>query len=301
MSHPTISSDMLAAFVKVAETLNVSRSAEALGLGKSLVSKRVAALEDLVGATLFSRSTRRVALTAAGEAYLEHARRALAEMAAGEERLRAMRSDLSGRIRVTAPVSWGQRVLARRLPEFLRLHPGVEMELVLADRMMDVAYERMDIALRWSAAPIPPELTTQSVAQVGWVLAASPGWLSAHPPVLQPADLAGQACVFYWREPADDWWVLDDTHERHRVHVHSRYHVDNPEAVLEACLHGLGVALLPDYLCADALLDGRLERVLPGWTPITRFGNYIQAVGAPERWRLPRNRALVEFLAMAGR
>lgn len=291
---------MLAAFVKVAETLSVSRSAQALGVGKSGVSKRVAQLEEVVGTTLFSRSTRRVALTPAGETYLEHARRALAEMSAGEERLRALRSDLSGRIRVTAPVSWGQRVLCRRLPEFLRLHPGIEVELVLADRLMDVAFERLDLALRWSAAPIPPELTVQSVAQVGWLLAAAPSWLATHGTVEQPGDLTDRPCVFYWREPADDWWVMDDGHQRQRVRVHSRYHVDNPEAVLEACLQGLGVALLPDYLCADALVDGRLERVLPAWTPITRFGNHIQAVGAPERWRLPRNRELVSFLAQPG-
>jgi DNA-binding transcriptional LysR family regulator len=281
----------------VADTLSVSRSAQDLGVGKSVVSKRVAQLEEMVGTTLFSRSTRRVALTPAGETYLEHARRALGEMAAGEERLRALRSDLSGRIRLTAPVSWGQRVLSRRLPEFLRLHPGIEVELVLADRLMDVAFERLDMALRWSAAPLPPELTVRSVAQVGWLLAASPAWLAAEAAVSVPGDLADRACVFYWREPADDWWVLDNGHERQRVRVHSRYHVDNPEAVLEACLQGLGVALLPDYLCADALLDGRLERVLPAWTPITRFGNYIQAVGPPERWRLPRNQELINFLS----
>lgn len=288
---------MLWAFVKVADTLSVSRSAQDLGVGKSVVSKRVAQLEEMVGTTLFSRSTRRVALTPAGETYLEHARRALGEMAAGEERLRALRSDLSGRIRLTAPVSWGQRVLSRRLPEFLRLHPGVEVELVLADRLMDVAFERLDMALRWSAAPIAPELTVRSVAQVGWLLAASPAWLAAEAAVSVPGDLADRSCVFYWREPADDWWVLDNGQERQRVRVHSRYHVDNPEAVLEACLQGLGVALLPDYLCADALVDGRLERVLPAWTPITRFGNYIQAVGPPERWRLPRNQELINFLA----
>ena len=122
-----ISSDMLSTFIKVAETLSVSRSAQALGVGKSVVSKRVAQLEEAVGATLFSRSTRHVALTPAGETYLEHARRALAEIAAGEERLRALRSDLTGRIRITAPVSWGQRVLCRLLPEFLRVHPGIEI------------------------------------------------------------------------------------------------------------------------------------------------------------------------------
>ena len=93
----TVSSDMLAAFVKVADSASVSRAALELGVGKSVVSKRVAQLEEQIGATLFARSTRRIALTPAGEAYAEFARRALAEMAAGEERLRALRSELTDR------------------------------------------------------------------------------------------------------------------------------------------------------------------------------------------------------------
>lgn len=288
------------AFVKVAETLSVSRSAQELGVGKSAISKRVAQLEDAVGATLFSRSTRRVALTPAGEGYVEHARRALAEMAAGEERLRAMRSDLNGRIRITAPVSWGQRVLCRKLPEFLRLHPGVEVELMLADRMLDVAFERIDVAFRWSATAAQVDLHATPVAVVSWVLAASAACLAALGEPKSPTELSALPCVFYWREPSDDWWTLACGSQRERVQVKSRYHVDNPEAVLEACLQGLGVALLPDYLCADALLEGRLLRVLPAWAPQTRFGNQITALMTPDRMRLPRNRELLRFLAGTG-
>lgn len=290
-----ISNEMLLTFVKVAETLSVSRSAQALGLGKSVVSKRVAQLEAAVGTTLFSRSTRRVALTPAGETYLEHAQRALGEIAAGEERLRALRSDLNGRIRVTAPVSWGQRVLCRRLPEFLRLHPGIEVELMLADRLLDLAYERIDVAFRWSAAAAQVDLHAAPVAEVNWVLAASAPSLATLGEPQTPAELAALPCLFYWREPADDGWTLLRGQERQRVPVRSRFHVDNPEAVLEACLQGLGVALLPDYLCADALSDGRLVRVLPSWTPQTRFGNHITALVPPERLRLPRNRELLRF------
>jgi DNA-binding transcriptional LysR family regulator len=290
----------LKAFVAVAERLNVSRAAQHLDVGKSVVSKRVAQLEESLGATLFSRSTRKVALTAAGEAYLDYARRSLAELAAGEERLRALRSDLSGRIRITAPVSWGQRVLCRQLPEFLRLHPGVEVDLMLADRLMDVAYERIDIAFRWSAAPAAAELAHLPVARVEWVLAASPACLSAFGgEPRSPLELEQRPCLFYWREAADDWWTLQAGAHRERVKVTSRYHVDNPEAVLEACLQGLGVALLPDFLCAEALQDGRLQRILPAWTPLTRFGNLITALAPPERMRLPRNRQLVDFLAQA--
>ena len=110
-----LSTDMLEAFIKVAERLSVSAAANDLDLGKAVVSKRVAQLESRLKVTLFSRSTRKIALTPAGEAYLDFARRALREVEAAAERLRELRSELSGRIRVSATVSWGQRVLALHL------------------------------------------------------------------------------------------------------------------------------------------------------------------------------------------
>lgn len=286
---------MLSAFVKVAETRNVSAAAAVLGVGKSVISKRIAQLEAGVGATLFARSTRRVALTPAGEAYLEFARRAIGEVRSGEERLRDLRAELTGKIRVTAPVSWGQRVLARRLPEFLRLHPAIELELTLADRVMDIAFERIDVALRWTTLP-QTEHVAVPVATVDWLLAASPGYLAAAGTPREPLDLAAHPCMCYWREHNDDAWVLGARGQRQQVNVNGRYHADHPEAVADAALAGLGIAMLPGYLCDDALADGRLVRVLPAWTPITKFGECIHAVASPERSRIARNRALIEFL-----
>lgn len=294
----TVSADMLAAFLKVADHASVSRAADDLGIGKSVASKRVSQLEAALGTTLFSRSTRRVALTPAGEAYAEYARRALAELAAGDDRLRALRSDLTGRIRVTASVSWGQRVLARALPDFVRLHPGVELELHLDDRLSDLAFERFDVALRWSATPAP-DLVSVPVAAIAWTLAAAPAYLAAVRVPQAPAELAGLDCLCYWRESADDRWTLAAGSERCTVQVRGRYRVDNPEAVLEAAIAGLGVAMLPDYLCRDALEDGRLQRVLPPWVPVTRYGTQITAVGTPERMRLARIRALVDWCCQA--
>ena len=291
----TVSSDMLSAFVKVADHASVSRAAQALGVGKSVVSKRVAQLEQSIGATLFARSTRRIALTPAGEAYADFARRALAEMGAGEERLRALRSDLTGRIRLSATVSWGQRVLAGKLPEFLRLHPAIEVELQLVDRMVDVADERIDIALRWSAT-LPQGLVCVPVGVVGWAMVAAPGYLARAGSPLSPAELSTHSCLCYWREASDELWSLASAGQMERVRVHGRYHVDNPEAVAEAAIAGLGIAMLPDYLCRDGLADGRLVRVLPGWAPQTRFGSLITAVSTTERMRLLRNQVLLEFL-----
>ena len=291
----TVSTDMLAAFVKVADSASVSRAALELDVGKSVVSKRVAQLEEAVGATLFARSTRRIALTPAGEAYAEFARRALAEMGAGQERLRALRSDLTGCIRLSATVSWGQRVLAGKLPEFLRLHPAIEVELQLVDRMVDVAYERIDIALRWSTT-LPQGLVCEPVATVGWSMVAAPGYLANAGAPLTPANLAQHSCLCYWREASDDLWALAHAGQMARVRVQGRYHVDNPEAVAEAAMAGLGIAMLPDYLCQAGLADGRLVRVLPEWTPQTKFGSLISAVSTAERMGLSRNQVLLGFL-----
>ena len=296
----SISTDMLAAFVQVADHRSVSDAAARLGVGKSVVSKRIAQLEEAVKATLFSRSTRKVALTPAGEAYLEFARRALIEVAGAEERLRDLRAELTGQIRLTAPVSWGQRVLAKRLPEFLRQHPAIEIELLLADRKMDIAYERVDVALRWTSAP-PTDLVAFQVAQVDWAIVAAPDYLVRGGTPSEPQDLAAHHCMSYWRESSDDAWTLVAGAARQQVRVRGRYHANNAEALADAALAGLGIALLPRYLCDDALAQSQLVEVLPAWTPETKFGAGITAIAAPERMRLARVQALLAFLRQSAR
>ena len=286
---------MLIAFLKVAEHLSVSAAAAELDVGKGVVSKRVAQLESAVKATLFSRTTRKVALTPAGEAYLEFARRALLEVSSAEERLRDLRTELTGQIRLTASVSWGQLVLARCLPNFLLLHPAIEIELLLIDRMMDLARERIDIALRWTSA-LTPGLSAVPVADIEWVVAAAPSYLVTAGIPVEPQDLATHSCMCYWRESSDDAWVLCAGTRRERVRVRGRYHANNAETVAEAALAGLGIALLPRYLCRAALADGRLVHVLPAWTPETSFGTRVVAMVAPERMRVRRNQVLIAYL-----
>jgi DNA-binding transcriptional LysR family regulator len=291
----SISFDMLTAFVKVAEHASVSAAAISLGTGKSVISKRIAQLEAAVSATLFSRSTRKVALTTAGEAYLVYARRAIDEISAADESLRALRSDLSGQIRITACVSWGQRVLAKKLPEFFRLHPGIQIELLLADRMMDIAYERVDIALRWTATE-SSDFSTCPIARIEWVVVAAPSYLAAAGAPSVPSELAVHHCLNYWRESSDDVWAFVQDRRTDEVRVRSRYHANNPEAVADAALAGLGIALLPSYLCEAEIAQGKLVPLLSAWTPRTKFGLGISAVVTPERMRLKRNQALLAFL-----
>ena len=290
-----ISTDMLAAFVRAAEHLSVSAAAREMDLAKSVVSKRLAQLEAALGATLLTRSTRRVALTPAGAVYLEFARQALDAVRRAGEELRTLRTDLSGLIRVTAPVSWGHRVVGRLLPSFLAQHPGLEIELVLEDRLLDLAHERIDIALRMSATP-SPDLVTVPLTRLDWVICAAPAYLATAIPPEEPEALAGHPCLNYWRVSRHDRWELASAGRVVAVQVRSRYRANHPEAVADAALAGLGIALLPLIFVEREIADGRLVRLLPDWSPRTEFGDVIAAAMLPDRVRFAKNQALLRFL-----
>lgn len=295
----TVSVETLSAFVEVAKYLSVSRAAAALGLPKSAVSKRVANLEASVQSTLFSRSTRKIALTHAGEVYLVFAQSTVLQARSAQERIRDLQTStsgvLTGPIRLTAPVSWGQQVLARQLPAFVMAHPGVDIELQLSDRMVDVAYERIDLALRWSAAPLHG-LSSVLIASVDWIYVASPAYLAHAGALNGPHDLAMHNCMCYWQASADDVWAMSYAGQRFEVRVRSRFHANNPETVTHAAVAGCGIALLPHYACAHALQRQQLVRVLYDWTPETKFGTHITAIATPESMRVVRISALVAHL-----
>ena len=287
--------DMLTAFVRVAERLSITTAAYELGLAKSIVSKRLTQLEQALGAVLFARSTRRVSLTPAGQIYLAHARQLLADADAASEALRGLRTNLAGSIRVTAPVSWGHRVVGRLLPEFLAQHPALEIELLLEDRLMDLAQEGIDLALRMSARR-SPDLVMVPLMRLDMVICAAPSYLAGAGAPKTPEDLANHLCLSYWRHVRHDRWDLQGEDRRVTLRVTSRYRANHPEAVADAATAGLGIALLPYVFVARALADGHLVQVLPAWSVETEFGDMVSAVALPDRLRLGRNQALLQFL-----
>lgn len=290
-----LSTDMLAAFVRVAEHLSISAAARELGVAKSVVSKRLVQLEAAVGATLLTRSTRHVSLTPAGAVYLEFARQALDAVRRADEELRTLRADLTGLIRVTAPVSWGHRVVGRLLPAFLAQHPGLEIELLLDDRLMDLAHERIDIALRMSAVQ-SPDLVSMPLTRLDWVICAAPAYLATAAPPTEPEALMQHPCLNYWRASRHDRWELMSAGRIVAVQVRSRYRANHPEAVADAAVAGLGIALLPLYFVEREIAEGTLVRLLPEWSARTDFGDAVAAVALPDRIRFAKNQALLRFL-----
>jgi DNA-binding transcriptional LysR family regulator len=168
--------------------------------------------------------------------------------------------------------------------------------------MMDMATERIDVALRWSSHS-QHERHGTPLTEIKWFLTATPAYIAQHGLPSEPAQLNDHACVYYRRDSTDDYWTLqhnqaaNPSEPRHmEVKVSGRYRVDNPEAVLEAALAGMGIALLPDYLCVPAIEQGSLVKVLTPWTPKTKFGTHIAALCPPERKKISRNQALIDFL-----
>lgn len=284
--------DLVQAFAAVAETGSFSAAAVRLGLARALVSKRVAALERRLGARLLARTTRRVGLTGEGSAFLPHARKILAEYQEGVDELARRRGEPHGRLRLSAPMSFGMRHLGPVLASFAEQFPALKIELTLGDRFVDLVEEGLDLALRIGDLP-DSSLIARLLAPIRIVLAAAPAYLDRHGAPREPAELARHRCLHYGYLATGQRWHLERAGRRETVTVDDRFVANNGDTLAGAAEAGLGIVLLPTFILGDALRSGRLVRVLDGWE-VPRFALY--AVW-PSGGRPPtRVRALVDFL-----
>lgn len=255
-------------FVRVAERANFSAVARDLNSTQSQISRQVAALEQRLGAVLLNRTTRQVQLTPEGLAYLEYARRALAEADEGEALLRGGRQALAGRLRLTSSGAVFQHLLFDPLQALMTEHPQLELDINLADGFIDLVTEGMDLAVR--AGQLDDSgLVARKLCDLEFVVVASREYLQRHadqrPPIVAPAALSQHECLSFsqWRDPR--WFFEADDGQRQAVAVRSRWRLGNGAAIREALLRGLGVAQVPRFLVEELLRDGRLTQLLPGF------------------------------------
>jgi DNA-binding transcriptional LysR family regulator len=285
----------MATFVRVAELGSLSAAARALGLTQPAVSQQVAALERRLAVRLINRTTRRLALTEAGERYYTQAVRILEALAEAEDGLAGPADALQGQLRVHAPVGFGQAHLAPILIGFHRRHPGLTVELILDDRYADLIGEGVDVAIRLGALK-PSGLVARRLATLRRILVASPGYVAAHGSPETPEELAQHPHIRFSWTPGGEAVPLIGPGGPLEVRVRSHFLATNAFVLVEAIREGLGVggAQLP---LVQALLDqGRLVRVMRGYAyaPLE-----VQAVTPPGRF-LPRKvRAFVDHLAAA--
>lgn len=293
--------DRLAAmesFVQVVADGSFSTAARQLGLSKSLVSKHVAALEQHLGARLLNRSTRRLSLTEAGEDYFERCREILAELAGAEAAVSQLQAEPRGRLRINAPLSFGLLHLAPRLPGFLSRYPQLQLEVDYNDRFVDLVHEGYDVAVRVSAAQ-DSGLRARTLATCGHLLCASPSYLEAQGAPQNAAELSGHNCLCYSYQPyAQEWRLQGPDGRQHRVSVTGNLRANNGEALLAAATAGQGIILCPEFICAPALAEGRLQIVLPGYHSQRLM---IQAVYPYTRHVSAKLRAFIDYLVASFR
>ncbi|HEX9180290.1 MAG TPA: LysR family transcriptional regulator [Burkholderiales bacterium] len=283
----------MAVFARVAEAKSFTEAARRLGLSKSVVSKQVARLERTLGARLLNRTTRRLSLTEAGAAFYEHCARMVAEAEAAEQAVSRLRAVPRGVLRVSSPAAFGHLHIAPAVPEFLQRFPEVVVELVMNDRMVDLAEEGYDVAIRMTDEPAP-NLVARRLAPVRWAVCATKRYLQEHGQPVAPAELARHNCLYYSYMGSGNAWRFAGPEGVESVQVAGNFRVNNSEAVRQAALGHLGIALLPTFTVGPDLQAGRLQSVLPGYDPRGVFGSHVFAVYLSSRYLSPKVRAFVD-------
>lgn len=246
------------AFVEVADTGSLGRAARRLGFSKSMVSRRIARLEGELDAQLLTRTTRGIAVTDAGMSFRIYADRVLADLEAARDAVSRSESELTGSLRIAAPLSFGATHLAPVIAEFAVRHPRLRIDTSYSDRHVDLIGERFDVAIRLGDLP-DSNLIARRVAPIETALVASPTYLGRHGTPESIDELIGHEAIIQ----ANSVWHLNQGRPEALLRSDSRFIADNGLAVRAAAVAGLGIALLPVFLVSEDLEAHRLARVLP--------------------------------------
>lgn len=284
----------------LSEQGSYTAAAARLGVSKAAMSQRIAELERVAGVSLVQRTTRSVRLTEAGQRLVDQTRAAFEQISQSFAQVRDLAGAPQGLLRVTAPVALARQQIVPLLPDFLRQYPQVRIELNLSDRLSSLATEGFDLAIRHTAHP-PDTHVAVALCATRSVLVASKAYLRRAGTPQQPADLTAHNCLHYPRPQERPAWTFEPqgrtgTRERVTVQVSGSLAANNSEALRDAALAGLGIALLPDFSAQAALQAGKLVAVLPGWAPVGSFADRIYAI-RPYAAHVPRAVSLfVDYL-----
>jgi DNA-binding transcriptional LysR family regulator len=276
--------DALRAFIEVVEAGGFSRAALRLGLSKSIVSRRVSGLEADLGARLLSRTTRGISPTEAGLEFKLRAERILSDLEEAREAVAQSGESIGGTLRIALPLSFGLRHVQPLLTDLALEHPRLKIEASYSDAFVDLVAERFDAAVRLGVLA-DSSLVARRIAPIHAAVVASPAYLERRGTPTTPADLADHDAVVQSGMRQGDSWRFQDGKRTITVRPDARFRADNGEAVTQAAIAGLGVAMLPTFLISDAIEAGTLIPVLNDFT-IGEAGLYLVRPPGPASARV---------------
>lgn len=283
-------------YVQVVDHEGFAPAGRALGVPKSKLSRRIAALEARLGVRLIQRSTRHFSVTEVGQTYYSHCKAMLVEAQAAQEAIEVIHTDPQGIVRITCPVALLHANVEVMMVNFMIDNPRVTVHLEATNRRVDPVGEGVDIALRVRPLPIEDsDLVMRILASRSQCLVASPTLITRLGLPKMPTDLANWPSLAHGDPQENHTWNLVGPDDGHAALRHTPRMVTNDMAALRsAALGGLGAAQLPTMMISKALAQGALVNLLPGWAPRT---DIVHAVFPSRRGLLPSVRALVDYLA----
>ena len=280
------------AFVQVFDAGGFSSAARQHGRSKALLSKYVTDLEDYLGVRLMNRTTRKLSLTEAGEAYYREASQLLQQLDDLDATISDQTAEPRGLVRVSAPRNLGETTLAPAIFAFIAKNPLMSVDLRLEDRYVDLVEESVDVALRISTLA-DSSLIARKISDMRHVICAAPSLIKRVGTPTSGEALRNMPCVLDTNMPSHSSWRFIEDGKPVSVHVSGPARVNSPVAALQAALAGLGFAVLPTYLADPLIAEGRLVRVLEDRMP---EGPSLQAVYPHRRHLAGKVRALIDHL-----
>ena len=283
-----------AMFAAVVEHRSFTDAAKALSVSKATVSKAVTRLEQHLDTSLFSRTSRRLALTESGRRLADHAARIVGEGLAAEEAARDEITELAGVVKLAAPMTFGLKRVAPIVAEFMQAHPQVTVDLHLSDAHIDIVEMGLDATLRVAAMP-DSSLRARRLGDVRLYIVALPAYLDERGRPSHPSDLGNHDGLLYSNAKTPEVWRFSGPGgQAVSVQLRPRFLANSGEAMQSALYAGLGVAMLPDFIIGEDIASGKLEAILQEWAP-PPIGLHL--VTPPSRLRPARVEALLDFLA----
>jgi DNA-binding transcriptional LysR family regulator len=290
----------MTAFVRTVELGSFSKAATEGGLKVSTVSRYVTGLEADLGAALLNRSTRRLNLTEAGRTFYERATQILAELDGARNATRSLNARPQGLLRINIPGAFGRRHVMPHMKDFLAEHPDIRLDATLTDATVDLIETASDVAVRIGAL-VDSSLIAKKLAPQHRILVCSSDYRDRAPPLSEPADLRHHDCLAFALQPSGSWYYRstgDPSGPIEEVAVNGRLRANDSEALRDAALAGLGIALLPTWLVSADLRDRQLIAVLQDheWFLAPGPERAIWAVYPPKKVVSPKVRAFLAFI-----
>lgn len=281
----------VAIFVKVVQAGSFHQAAKQLGMPNSTVSAKVSSLEKRLGVTLLHRTTRKLQVTQAGQAFFNRSLGAIQEIQGAETEVTANQGEPQGTLRLTVPTALGSSLLPEVIAKCMNQHPKIHIDLVFADRIVDLISEGVDLAIR--AGELSDSSLVAKKLGVGYFAPfATAGYLKAHGTPAHPKELREHTCLQFGPLGKDKWELVNKNKSKVLVPMQGRLIADDLNVIKDLVLSGEGIALLPTFICETETKKNKLVRILPEWRSDVRPVSFVYP---PQKFVNPKLKAFIEI------